>query len=465
VPAIDTWIRAPAIFGTRSLSLRAAFIAAGGSAIALLIAGAVFIIQFSNAVERSFDDRLETLLLTLITATSLDGSVDEEVVEGGSGGSFSRPLSGWYWQSRDPETGAVIDQSVSLLFDVLPIPELPSGARPSLTFTFVGTGGRQLRALAQLVTLAPERSYVLVVAGDTAPMVRDVSAFRNSVIFWLGGLAVLLALGMALLMRRGLRPLRQVREDIGKIREGKIHHLSGDYPSEIEPLVDDLNALIDSNREIVERARTHVGNLAHALKTPLAVLRNETAGSSGAFADKVREQIDLMGDQVEHHLNRARIAAQSNVLGAVTPVAPVIESLTRVMKKVHQERNLEISADAGGAVKFRGEKHDLEEMSGNLFDNACKWASSKVRVSIGQRLVDRRPFVTIAFDDDGPGLPPEARAEALSRGRRLDETKPGSGLGLSIVDELARIYGGSLVLDTSSLGGLSARLTLPAAGE
>ena len=453
------------IRSTRSLSLRVGLIAAGGSALALLVAGAVLIVQFSSAVERNFDARLETLLLTLIAATNLDGTVDEEAIEGRSGGTFSRPLSGWYWQSRDTANGEIIDWSLSLQFDILPVSDLPTQANPSRSFTFAASGGRALRALEQRVTLAPGRTYALLVAGDTETMVQDISAFRNSVIVWFGGLAVLLALGIALLVRWSLRPLRRVREDLGKIRDGELHHLTGSYPSEIEPLVHDLNQLMDSNREIVERARTHVGNLAHTLKTPLAVLQNETENAGSPLAAKVAEQIGLMRNQVEHHLNRARIAAKANVLGAVTPVGPVISSLERVMAKVHEERHLDIKTDVGAELRFRGEKHDLEEMTGNLFDNACKWAASKVRVSVGSCSVERRPFVTIAFDDDGPGLPAGERAAALSRGRRLDETKPGSGLGLSIADELARIYGGSLKLEESALGGLSARLTLPAPGE
>ena len=450
---------------SNSLSLRVALIAAGGSALALLVAGAVLIYQFSNAVERNFDARLETLLLTLITATDLEGNVDESAVEGSSGGSFSRPLSGWYWQTRSVETGEVIDWSPSLEFDVLPVADLPTNEEPSRTFVIEASGERELRALEQLVTLVPGRTYALLVAGDTDPMVSDIAAFRNSVIQWLGGLALLFALGIAALLRWGLRPLRRVRDDLGKVREGEIQHLEGEYPSEIEPLVHDLNALIDSNREIVERARTHVGNLAHALKTPLAVLQNETADNHSPLATKVGEQTKIMRDQVEHHLNRARMAAQANVLGAVTPVGPVISSLARVMRKVHEERRLDIEANVPPELRFRGEKHDLEEMTGNLFDNACKWAASKVRVSAGREEIGRRPFLTILFDDDGPGLPQESRDAALARGHRLDETKPGSGLGLSIVVELARIYGGSLKLDRSELGGLGARLTLPAPGD
>ena len=448
---------------TDSLSLRVALIAAGGSAIALLVAGAVFIYQFTATVERSFDARLETLLLTLITATDENGEVDENLVEGRSGGSFSRPLSGWYWQTRDVATGRAIDWSPSLLFDILPVPDLPTEATPSRIFTIEASGGRELRALEQLVNLGDERTYALLVAGDTRPMVEDIRAFRNSVIRWLGGMAALLALGIAVLIRWGLRPLRRVREDLNKIREGEIDHLEGHYPSEIDPLVHDLNALIASNREIVQRARTHVGNLAHALKTPIAVLQNEVRNADGPFAAKVNEQVAVMRDQVEHYLNRARVAGQANVIGAVTPVAPVIAGLARVMHKVHQERRLDIQVDIPPDLRFRGEKNDLEEMTGNLFDNACKWAAGRVRVRAG-RDAGRRAF-TIGFEDDGSGLAEDRREAALSRGARLDESKPGSGLGLSIVNELARIYGGSLTLEGSDLGGLAARLTLPAAGD
>jgi signal transduction histidine kinase len=449
----------------KSLSLRVALIAAGGSALALLVAGAVFIVQFSNAVERNFDARLETLLLTLITATNSLGEVDETAVEGSSGGTFSRPLSGWYWQSRDAATGHAIDWSESLSFDILPIADLPTDENPARILTIEASGGRELRALEQLVSLGEGRTFALLVAGDTQPMLEDIASFRSSVIRWLGGLAVLLALGMVVILRWGLRPLRRVREDLNRIRDGEIGHLEGYYPSEIEPLVHDLNALIDSNREIVERARTHVGNLAHALKTPLAVLQNETSAAGGPLAGKVGEQIAIMRDQVEHHLNRARMAAQANIIGAVTPVAPVIAGLTRVMRKVHQERQLEIQVTVPPDLRFRGENHDLEEMTGNLFDNACKWAASQVRVSAGRQEAGRRSFITIRFDDDGTGLPAEGWEAALSRGGRLDETKPGSGLGLSIVVELARIYGGGLKLERSDLGGLAASLTLPAAGE
>ena len=448
---------------TRSLSLRVALIAAGGSALALIVAGAVFIVQFTSAVERNFDGRLETLLLTLIAATDLSGEVDENAVEGQSGGSFSRPLSGWYWQTRDAETGQTIDWSPSLAYDILPVEDLPTEEIPARTFTIEASGGRELRALEQRVTLAPGYTYALLVAGDTEPMLGDIRSFRNSVIWWLGGLAVLLLIGIALLMRWGLGPLRRVRDDLRKIREGDIGHLEGQYPSEIEPLVADLNALIDSNREIVERARTHVGNLAHALKTPLAVLQNEAAGASVPLAAKVAEQTQIMRNQVEHHLNRARIAAQTNVLGVVTPVEPAVSALARVMAKVHQDRKIAIEVDVAPQLRFRGEKQDLEEMAGNLLDNACKWAKGQIGVSMLAERTKSGSTLLIKIEDDGPGLTDEQAQAVLRRGVKLDEKVQGSGLGLDIVKELVDVYGGSLQLKRSVLGGLLAELRLPAA--
>jgi signal transduction histidine kinase len=449
----------------RSLTFRLVAIAAGASALALLVAGTVLIFQFTRAVERNFDERLDTLMRALIAATDSVGEVDRSAVEGQSGGSFSRPLSGWYWQIRDARTGQVLDWSESLSFDVLNIEGLPTPLDPSRTLTFAGTGGRELRGLEWYVSFGEGKAFAVLVAGDTAAMKQDIRAFRRSVALTLGIFAVLLALGTAAVVRRGLQPLRNVRQDLGKVRRGEIASLEGSYPVEIEPLIDDLNALLNSNREIVDRARRHVGNLAHALKTPIAVLQNEARGVGHPLAAKVSEQVGVMTEQVGHHLNRARMAAQSNVLGAVTPIAPVMESLARVMRKVHQQRHLDIAVGPVGDLRFRGEKHDLEEMVGNLFDNACKWANSKVRISVQRDAGGRRGQIAILFEDDGPGLAAERREEALSRGQRLDESKPGSGLGLSIVVELARIYGGGLTLDDSALGGLAARLTLPLAAD
>jgi signal transduction histidine kinase len=241
--------------------------------------------------------------------------------------------------------------------------------------------------------------------------------------------------------------------------------LEGRFPVEIEPLARETNALIDANREIVERARTHVGNLAHALKTPISVMINEASSRpDDPLAAKVTEQTNIMRDQVTRHLERARIAARVAVVGTITDVVPVVQSLARTMEKTHHGKDIAVQIDMPPEARFRGERQDLEEMVGNLVDNAFKWASVRVAIEVGlEQPEPGRLVVRIAVDDDGPGLSPAERQQVAHRGRRLDETKPGSGLGLSIVVELAALYGGALNLGSAPIGGLRAELVLPAA--
>jgi signal transduction histidine kinase len=231
-------------------------------------------------------------------------------------------------------------------------------------------------------------------------------------------------------------------------------------------VADELNLLIQSNVEIVERARTQVGNLAHALKTPLSVLTNEAAAQDGPLAAKVREQAELMRGQVSLYLDRARRAARAQGIGAVTEVKPVLEALARTLERINRDKALAIHVDCPADLRFRGERQDLEEMVGNLLDNACKWGRERVSLSAAPAPgpgAAGRTFLVISVEDDGPGLPENQRAEALKRGQRLDESKPGSGLGLSIVTETAAMYNGNVHLEDGPLGGLRAVLTLPAA--
>jgi signal transduction histidine kinase len=267
-------------------------------------------------------------------------------------------------------------------------------------------------------------------------------------------------------VRFGLAPLKRITDGLAAIRAGSAERLAGKFPEEIAPLARETNALIEANKEIVERARTHVGNLAHALKTPLSVMVNEAAARGNEpFAQKVLEQADIMRDQVARHLERARLAARLTAVGSVAEVAPVVTALARTMEKIHRDKNLIIDVHADDEAQFHGERPDLEEMMGNLVDNACKWASSRVAIEVVRERPDQlsdRQVVRIIVDDDGRGLSPSEREQVAKRGQRLDETKPGSGLGLSIVVELAQLYGGGLTLGTAPLGGLRAELVLPA---
>ena len=282
-------------------------------------------------------------------------------------------------------------------------------------------------------------------------------------------LALALVASTALQVRFGLRPLRRLGADVAAIREGESERIEGRFPREIAPLAAELNLLMASNREIVDRARTHVGNLAHALKTPLSVIVNEAAAQAqqpdaDALAAKVRDQAQVMRDQVTYYLDRARAAARSSVIGTATDVKPVIEGLMRTFGKIYRDRAIMFDARVPDGLRFRGEKQDLEDLIGNLVDNAGKWAAAEVRIAVSAVAEpgDAGPsMLVIAVDDDGPGLDPQARSLVATRGQRLDESKPGSGLGLSIVTDLAGVYGGSFNLEDSPLGGLRAVLRLP----
>ena len=455
---------------SKSLTLRLALLAAAGCAVALLAAGFLFTSLFRQAMEATFDERLKDHMINVVGAALAEGGVNQIAADQIEEPRFKEPLSGWYWQIRSVPSRQVVAESQSLFGEILddkPIPPADGTiASETLNWPDEGADKVRLRVIVQRVTTddadASDATFDVLVAGNASQLDAEVAEFFWTVTLTLAIFAMLLAAGAALLIRFGLRPLRDVRAALRRVRLGESASMEGDYPLEIEPLVSDMNALITSNREIVERSRTHVGNLAHALKTPIAVLQNEAAGED-QLSKQVRDQVATMQHQITHHLDRAQMAAQTRVLGVVTPVAPIIDGLERVMRKVHQEKNLTINVHRQADLRFRGDKQDLEEMIGNLLDNACKWADSEIRVSATAQARGRDDRLVVTIDDDGPGLSGKDYEEALSRGRRMDQSVPGSGLGLSIVDELARVYGGKFHLQPAKLGGLSAQLDLPLA--
>jgi signal transduction histidine kinase len=297
---------------------------------------------------------------------------------------------------------------------------------------------------------------------DGAPrIVMTQSTFRITGVV-LVTVALLLMVAGFRQVRRGLSNLDRLRDRLGALRDGRERRLEGDYPSEIQPLVGDLNALLDHREEAVRRALAKAGDLAHGLKTPLAVLANEaeraaTAGDRELAATMV-QQVERMRRQVDYQLAQARAVGAGSRLGAHAPVRAVAESLARTLSRLHAGRGLAIRVEAAPDAGVRVEPADLEEMLGNLLDNACKWARSEVVVAA----TAHAGSVVIAVDDDGPGLAAELREKVLQRGVRADEAAPGSGLGLAIVRDLAELYGGSIALADAPLGGLRARLVLPA---
>jgi signal transduction histidine kinase len=301
-------------------------------------------------------------------------------------------------------------------------------------------------------------SYTFLVAGALSDVDRQTDEFNSTLVwsFLLLGLGLVAAILVQ--VRIGLQPLRRVSVALARIRNGEARRLEGDFPAEIVPLASELNSLIQHGEEVVGRARTHVSNLAHFLKTPLSVLAAEADSQPGPLADAVRKQVFSMRRQVDHYLSRARAAGTLDVLGNRTQVCVVLDDLSRVIARIHAARGIAIDAECDDAIYFRGERQDLEEMAGNLIDNACKWARSRVRV----RCAKTGARLALTIEDDGPGLTESERAQVGERGERLDESVPGSGLGLAIVRDISKLYGGFFTLDDSSLGGVMARLELPA---
>ncbi len=453
-----------------SLALRLFLSATAWAVVILLITGIVLSSLYRAAVERAFDRRLGVYLRTLVADVASPEETGDKFPQSLGEPLFELPLSGWYWQVTRIDSGKNEVRASRSLWD---------GGLPHLADSGVvaGTGGsregyvagpedQRLRLVERSIDLGDEGQFLVAVAGDAAEITDEIRNFDRALVITFVILAVVLLLTTMFQVRFGLAPLKRISESLAAIRSGSAERLQGNFPVEIAPLARETNALIDANREIVERARTHVGNLAHALKTPLSVMVNEASSRVGdAFADKVREQADIMRDQVARHLERARLAARLTVVGTVTDVAPVVVALARTMEKIHRDKGITVGIDAAEEARFRGERPDLEEMIGNLVDNAFKWAQSRVAIEVAcERLAAgaNREIVRVVVDDDGRGLSPSEREQVARRGRRLDESKPGSGLGLSIVVELAGLYGGELTLGTAPLGGLRAELVLPA---
>ncbi|MFN9013006.1 MAG: sensor histidine kinase [Pseudomonadota bacterium] len=380
---------------------------------------------------------------------------------------WDKPYSGLYWQVQrlpapaSQSSAALRSRSLWDAQLTLPDDALTDGTIHRHDST--GPRGEPLRVLERsLRTGEPTPSrWRLMVAGDRREAGAAVDRFEGVLAASLGGLGALLALAALAQVAVGLAPLKTMQQGLQRVREGRQPRLQGRFPNELQPLIDEFNGVLDRNAEVVERARAQAGNLAHALKTPLAILGQAARKvEPSEFSALVAEQVQVAQRQLQWHLARARAAATQHLPGQRTALEPVLASLLRAMDKLHADRHLDLGADdVAPELAFAGEEQDLQEMLGNLLDNACRSAHGAVRVKANRD----GPWLRIHVDDDGPGIPPEQRASVLQRGVRLDESRDGSGLGLAIVVDLARLYGGDVTLDGAAAGGLSVRLSLPAA--
>lgn len=416
---------------------------------------------YSRALDSNLVNQLRFNIDTLSSATldSRDPDFSDVRVQDPR---FTRAATGWYWAIRD-ENDELLSTSASAVGMVLPRIDAPFDAENYRSAIMEDEEGNRIRAIERATT-SRNRVLHIMVTGNLDEVLASASDFRGQALIVLGAVGIALAIMSGIVARLALRPIGLLGTAIEKVREGEAESITGTYPREIAPLAEEVNELLRSNTQIIERARNAVGNLAHGLKTPLAVMQNEAAAAKDdVLARVVTSESAKMTQLVATYLDRARIASRTSVVGKKADATTVMLRLVRVMEKLNKNITIAFKRPDASLPWFRGDEGDLEEMAGNLLDNACKWSGGVVAVTMFAERTTSQTFLLIRIEDDGPGLTEEEAQKVLRRGVRLDEKTPGSGLGLDIVKELVDVYGGSLQLKRSVLGGLLAELKLPAA--
>lgn len=449
----------------RSLVLRTILASSLLAMAGLILVATLITALYRQSAEENFQRLLSAHLFNLIgnVGISPEGALTGAPELGDF--RFTIPRSGWYWSVEivAGKGGAPL-RSPSLTGELpaFPVAQAPFDNEFRRSYLMPGLEKEQVQVVeSEFVIDDHDHVARFRVTGNRTELSDEIGRFERTLWTWLSvfGLATIIVNALAIFL--GLQPLRRVRKALAAVREGKAERLTDNFPAEIAPLANETNKLIEANHRIVERARTQVGNLAHSLKTPLAVITNEGRALGGAKGRLIADQAESMRMQVDHYLKRARIAAQRDSVAFRTPVTPSLERFVRVMGKLHPGLTIEMEVPPQDPV-FAGEREDFEEIVGNLVENAVKWAKHRVRLSVTGRDSAEGRLIVLAVEDDGPGIPPEKAADAVKRGKRLDETKPGTGLGLAIVVDLVEEYGGQLALGRSSLGGLKAEVMVRA---
>ncbi|MDP4024906.1 ATP-binding protein [Methylobacterium sp. NEAU 140] len=432
-----------------SLRTRLLVAALGLVTVALVVAGLAIGLILHRFVRGQIDGRLDAQITALragVEAGALPGALDAPP--------FDRPGSGWAWEVR---RGTVLARSASLDGGGIVAPDPPDD-EPGRPRPAEGRGPRGEPLILRVLDLPGDPPTTILAAAPRAALRGPLREALTSLALALGILGLCLVGGVLVQVRLGLGPLKRLGADLAAVRAGRRARVPAEQPAEIAPVVAELNALLDQNARNLERARGHVANLAHALKTPLATLAMVLSEPGRDPGGDLRAAVGAMDRRVRHHLRRARAAALAGSAQARTPLEPRLADLRDALAKLHADRGVRIDLAVPADLAAACEAQDLDEMLGNLLDNACRWCRGAVRVSV-ERAEDG---VRVRVEDDGPGLDPEAAAAVMARGRRLDEGVPGHGFGLPITLELAELYGGSLRLGRSELGGLCAALSLPA---
>lgn len=437
----------------RSLAFRLGAFAALWLALGLGTAGWFVSDTMTDSAEAAFAARLGALLDAAVAGAGVGEDGAPVMLRPPGLPELDLPFSGTYWQLTGAEGRIVTSRS---LWDQRLAPAGAVGEAVTLREAPGPRGAVLGIAERSIVPAGAAEAITVSAALDRAGTVAEIAHVNRVILLTFSSLAVGLAAALALALLTALSPLRRARQALARVRAGEQQRLALAAPSEIAPLVAEIDALILENAETVARARAHLGNLAHALKTPVAVLRNALDPDRPDIAT-ARAEAARLEHLVQHHLARARAAA-TRANAAALPLRPEVEAVARALGLLFAERGLAITITGGEGLRVRVDQTDLAELLGNLMENACKWAKARVAVSLG-RAGDRHVCITI--EDDGPGIS-DAEAEAVTlRGLRLDEAAPGTGLGLAIVSDLAAMHGGKLSLGRGALGGLAARLTLP----
>jgi signal transduction histidine kinase len=441
----------------RSLTARIISLSVIWIVVALLVTAMILNILYQQHIEEHYDAHVFTHLEELVAAIESDSEGDLKMVGEPTDPRFHRLNSGWFWMVR--QNGNLLAKSASLGDATLDLSTLKINVNHQVQ-TVPGLTGELLRAQLMEVTYPRGAGSLLFIA--TAPKTQiadDVGDFFNHILTSFLVLFIGLSLAVVIQVRLALKPLKAIRSEIADVKAGKAKRLSQDFPNDVQPLVNELNYLLDHNEQLLKRARNQLGDLAHAVKNPLTVIRNEARQITTEQGQLILDQSHVMASSIDHCLSRARAYGKMDILGFRTSVKDVIEDLVYAVERIYHDRGIEIRLSGVEGCCFRGESQDIEEMAGNLIDNACKWAKSRVDIHCK---TDGGRFL-LSIVDDGPGISEDKLEHVMHRGNKLDDSVPGHGQGLGIVEDIADLYGGSLKLGRSPLGGLQADLELPAA--
>lgn len=443
----------------RSLNARVALSA--GLVLAVFTALAAFALDqaFRDSARSAREERLLAQVYLLMSAAEVDAHGTVSIGSGPLDPRFEMPQSGLYATVTNGQGTLVWRSRSALNVDAPYGRQVPAGVHTFEQVTDRSGSGYFLQSFGvSWSTPGGSFPFTFSVAEDLQPFEQQLSAYRKNLWGWLGATALLLLIAQSLTLRWGLRPLRRLADEVSKLEHGEQQQIGGDYPTEVKGVTENLNTLLTHERARQKRYRDALADLAHSLKTPLALVRGALNQSKPEpeLAHTLQEQVDRMDRIVSYHLQRAAASGRSGLV-APQPVRPAVERMLKALSKVYADKQIDTQVDIDPALRFRGDEADLLEMLGNVLDNACKWCRTQVRV--GAKLSGGR--LSLCVEDDGPGIAEADAQRVQERGVRADQSVPGQGIGLAVTRDIVEAYDGEIAIGSTDLGGASVTLVLP----